>query len=160
MHVQQAATIGRSRSAAHRQHGLGLIDVLIALVVLSIGLLGLAGLQTFAMQYNHGAYVHTQANNFAADMADRMRVNRGPAIDGDYNIDFGESPPSGDSVAAQDLNEWINAVAQTLPGGEGAVVIDSSDGTGTIRLRWDGGEIDGDEVDADVPSQLVMRVRL
>ena len=58
-----------------RESGFSLIEVLVALLVLSIGLLGLAALQAQGLRFNHDAYVRTQATNLAYDIVDRMRVN-------------------------------------------------------------------------------------
>lgn len=61
-----------------RARGVTLIEVLVALVVLSIGVIGLAALQAQALQMNQGAYMRAQATNLAYDIADRMRTNRRP----------------------------------------------------------------------------------
>ena len=62
------------------QRGTTLIEVLIALIVLSIGLLGLALLQVTSVQSNHSAYYRSQATVLAHDLADRMRANRTAAL--------------------------------------------------------------------------------
>jgi len=63
-----------------RQSGFTLLEVLVAILVLSIGLLGLAGLMASSIRNNHSAYQRTQATWLAYDMIDRMRVNRANAI--------------------------------------------------------------------------------
>ncbi len=55
--------------------GFSLLEVLIAMLILSIGLLGIAGLQIKGQQYNHVSYLRTQAIFLAYDIMDRMRVN-------------------------------------------------------------------------------------
>ncbi|HLE93281.1 MAG TPA: type IV pilus modification protein PilV, partial [Sulfuricaulis sp.] len=60
---------------AFQHRGFSLIEVLVALLVLSIGLLGLAALQTTSLQYNTGSYFRTQATFLAYDIIDRMRAN-------------------------------------------------------------------------------------
>jgi len=60
------------RSAA----GFSLIEVLVALLVLLIGLLGVVRMQLFSVQNNQGAYLRTQATYIASDMMDKMRANR------------------------------------------------------------------------------------
>ena len=57
------------------QKGYGLIEVLVSVLVLSIGLLGLAGLQTQSLRFNNEAYFRTQATLLAMDMSDRLRTN-------------------------------------------------------------------------------------
>lgn len=127
-HHQGHTTMRRSR-------GVTLIEMLVTILVIGIGLLGLAGLQTVSMQYNHGSYLRTHANNMAYDIADRMRANREAAMNGDYDIGLADSAPGGGTVAADDLTEWRNAIQTVLPDGTGAVTVDN-DGAATIRIRW------------------------
>jgi type IV pilus assembly protein PilV len=61
----------------NQNKGFSLIEVLVALLVLSVGLLGLVALQSFTLQANTGAYHRTQAVNTAYEVADFMRANRG-----------------------------------------------------------------------------------
>jgi type IV pilus assembly protein PilV len=61
------------------QRGFTLLEVLIALVIFSLGLLGMAGLLTVSVKTNHSAYLRSQAFLLAQDMADRMRAN-GPGM--------------------------------------------------------------------------------
>ncbi len=58
-----------------RRNGFTLLEVLIALLVFSFGLLGMAGLLAVSVQTNHSAYLRTQATFLAQGMADRMRAN-------------------------------------------------------------------------------------
>src|SRR3990167_4605539 len=67
------------------QKGFSLIEVLVALLVLSIGLLGLAALQTTSLQFNTGSYFRTQATFLAYDILDRMRANSAAVADSDGN---------------------------------------------------------------------------
>ncbi len=124
--------------------GLTLIEVLIALVVLSIGLLGLAGLQTTSLQSNTSAYHRTQATALAYDLADRMRANRNAALNDQYNGGFQTPPPAcnpavgGGGTPATDLLAWRNALVCRLPQGTGAVVrVDPDSNEFTITIRWD-----------------------
>src|SRR5690625_2050477 len=57
----------------HRMRGVGLIEVLVTLIILSTALLTLTALQTRSLQFNHSAYLRSQANNFAYDILDRDR---------------------------------------------------------------------------------------
>ena len=101
--------------------GFSLIEVLVAILVLSIGLLGLAGLQATSLRANDGAYLRTQATMLTYDLFDSMRANRSAALAGDYEIDLGDSAPTGSSRAAQDLNFWLGELATKLPSGDGEV---------------------------------------
>ena len=75
------------------QRGFTLIEVLIAIVVLAIGLLGLAGLQASSLKNNTSAYTRSQAQLLAYDMLDRLRANREGVINGSYD-DLLSSTPS------------------------------------------------------------------
>lgn len=128
------------RSGAHGDAGFTLLEVLIALVVLSLGLLGLAALQAATVDFNHKAYLRSQATSLAYDMADRMRANRQAALNGEYDSDFANPAPAcgnagGASVAARDIAAWRGALACVLPAGNGSIEVD--DGTVRINVRWD-----------------------
>jgi type IV pilus assembly protein PilV len=95
--------------------GATLLEVLIALVVLSFGLLGHAGLQGAALKVNQGALMRSQATGLAYDMLDRMRANAVLARAGAYQVSFGETPaPS--SIQGQDLSEWKTRLKAVLGG--------------------------------------------
>lgn len=133
-------------SAIHKQGGMTLIEVLIAVVILAIGLLGLAGLQNTGLKSNYSAYYRTQASWLAYDMADRMRANRKAAASGSYNFDFGsmdgDCPATSSSVdAAGDKAQWLHQLCTLLGGhGTGAVEV-AADAAGilnaSISVRWD-----------------------
>lgn len=119
------------------QSGATLIEVLIAIVVLSIGLLGLAGLQVTSIQSNYSAYYRSQATVLAYDYADRMRTNREVAktMSSDSSFPASSSTHSvSGSQFTKDKAQWLNALALTLPDGTGLV---ERNGTQiTISVRW------------------------
>lgn len=117
------------------QRGISLIEILISLVILSVGLLGMAGLQARTLSLNHSAYQRTQAVNLSYDIADRMRANRRAALDGDYQLSLTDANPTGSSVPATDLREWREIIQATLPSGNSAVVTDAN--TVTVTVQWD-----------------------
>jgi type IV pilus assembly protein PilV len=116
------------------QRGFTLIEVLVAVLVLSIGLLGLAALQATSLRFNHSAYMRTQATILAQDIADSMRANRGSALDGEYDIDIGENAPTGTTRNMLDLQNWKTTLAAVLPNGDGSIALDSQ--MVTITVRW------------------------
>ncbi len=84
--------------------GFTLLEALIALLVLSIGLLGLAALQTRGLAYSHDAYLRSQATFLAYDIIERMRARKTGIIDVDEGK--GISP---DADVATALNAYTNA---------------------------------------------------
>ncbi len=130
-----------------RAGGFTLIESLVALLIMSIGLLGVAALQLASLQANHGAFQRTQATFLAQDIVDRMRANRDAAVAGQYDIDFGDAPPATPSTTAEiDLAAWRNRLVATLPAGaagtdgsqpSGEIATDPATDTITVRIRWD-----------------------
>lgn len=115
------------------QHGFSLIEVLVALFVLSIGLLGLAGLQTLGLKFNTQSYQRTQAVLNAYDIVDRIRANAGGIAVGVYDdigIDTPASAPPANcavvscpnaNMAAYDISQWKTSLTELLTQGKGAV---------------------------------------
>ena len=127
--------------------GFTLLEVLIALLVLSIGLLGLAALQTTGLRSNQMASMRTQATQIAYDITDRMRANPVGTTDGNYVVDNGTHPTittdctsancSTSQLATFDLAQWKDAIV-LLPGGLGEIAQTAADPlTHTITIRWD-----------------------
>jgi type IV pilus assembly protein PilV len=122
-----AGSSGRA-SCPVGEAGISLIEMLIALLVLSFGLLGVAGLQAHSLKNNQSAYLRTQANILAYEITDRMRANRNAALDGAYNYqadDIEDPDPDVDPCtgtrACDDLTAWNANLEQFLPAAAGAV---------------------------------------
>lgn len=139
-----APAIKRRKTAPGRRtvSGFTLIEILVALIVLSLGLLGLASLQVATTKFNHSAYLRSQATRLAYSMADRMRANRQAALEnGAYSgVDFVAQPLcgaiTGTTIAERDISAWRNALACSLPSGNGRIVLQANDMV-TISVRWD-----------------------
>ena len=117
------------------QKGVTMIEVLVAIIVLSIGLLGLAGLQSAGLTYNQSASFRSTATMMTYSILDSMRANRTGAINGSYNIAIGTSIPSGSTIPEQDLNNWLNELALRLPAGAGAINVAGN--VVTVIVQWD-----------------------
>lgn len=143
---------GRKNSTAFGQSGFTMIEALVALLVLSIGLLGLAGLQTTGLRFNHSAYLRSQATTLAYAMIDRMRANRGTANAGTYNLSFGSTLSGAtacsgasatcdaNTLAAYERQDWLAQVQAILPVSDGSIVTGVGAGgrpIATITIRWD-----------------------
>lgn len=131
----------------HKQSGAGLIEVLVTVLILATSLLAMGALQNRSLQFNHSAYLRSQANVLAYDLLDRMRINR-ESLDGYDGYDFGDDAPVGNSLAATDMQEWLNRLERTLPGGEGAIDCDANQQC-TISVRWIDEDAAPDEVVED-----------
>ncbi len=133
---------------------------MIALVVLSVGMLGIAALHTQSLAASRTAQLRTQAVNLAGDMADRIRVNRlGGAAYAGAAENHACDPQSGGDVdctpaqmAAHDLFIWQAQLAQALPDGSGSVAYDESEPpVYVIDVRWT-------EPEGTLAHSLVIRV--
>ncbi len=132
---QQAShPVARSpgRGASLRQAGVSLVEVLVAVVLLSIGLLGLAGLQASGMRVGQSSSHRSQAAQLAQDMIERVRA----AFDGAaaYNLALGAAAPPCAGIAACDLGDWRRRL-RALPAGTGAVTVDAQQVT--VLVQWD-----------------------
>jgi type IV pilus assembly protein PilV len=127
----------KQRLASTHPPGFSLLEVLVGLIILAVGLLGLAGLQMVSLRQNNEAYIRSQATLQAYDILDRMRANRQYALDGEYAIDYGEQAGTNTPAAVKDdLDLWKNALNATLPGpGDGRVVMTNSTLV-AVSIRW------------------------
>jgi type IV pilus assembly protein PilV len=161
MPVSHYSTVIRIKSMNSRPHtqglkragrGFTLIETLVAVLVLSIGLLGIAALQLTSLQSNSTATQRSQATFLAYDIVDRMRANRRSAEAGDYTITFADFranvvasvAPVG-TPAQRDLAQLKAQMLAVLPvapdGTEPALQVQqigaAADSVFDISLQWD-----------------------
>ena len=130
--------------SSQRVSGFTLLEVMVAVLVLSVGLLGLASLQANSLRQNSSAYMRTQAVILANDMADRMRANLTEVAVGAYNnvsdatipadpVCEG-SPCAPNLITDHDIATWFDSLSE-LPNGTGTVTGDGR--LFTITVMWD-----------------------
>jgi len=152
------------KSRKHRARGFTLIEALVALVVLSIGLLGVAALQLTSLRSNHSSAMRSQATFLAYDIIDRMRANREAAVAGDYDIALGTDSDA-DTLAGDDLDAWKQNIARTLPAIDNEGEAEPADGSVerngtifTVTIRWadwdDSGETARTPIEFTMDTQL------
>jgi type IV pilus assembly protein PilV len=141
------------------QGGFTLIEVAVALLVLAVGMLGVAGMQSSGMKATHQSHLRAVAMTQAQDLADRIRANLNGLRGTNYTGGIPNTAPSPNcqtsanscsnaQLALSDLYNWQTENASRLPSGQGAIACnDINPGTansleaGTdciITVRWDG----------------------
>jgi type IV pilus assembly protein PilV len=134
----------------HTQSGFSMVEVLVALVVLSVGLLGMAGLYVTTLRSGSGSISRMQAVYLAADMADRIRANRtagatfAAGVASTAVVCNATTVCTPAQMAADDLLVWNTQITQQLPGGTGAIgltaptapALPAAPSTYTITVSW------------------------
>ena len=124
------------------QKGVSLLESLIALLVISIGLLGIAALQITSMQQNNSALYHSKAVWIGYNIADRIRANLtefdgydGTVTSNSYNQDCSDGCTAAQMVVADQAD--MASEIQNLPGGLGTITIDPGSNELLIKIMWD-----------------------
>lgn len=136
----------------NKQKGVGLIEVLVSLLVIAIGVLGMAGLQSRSLQHNQAAYLHSRATFLAGDMLDRIRANQSiaktselyqTALDEDIeNCEEDEYPSRCETgectvqqLAQYDIEQWKFQLACELPQTRAAISYEDDNDSRIYTIR-------------------------
>jgi len=128
----------------NNQHGFTLVEVMVALVIFAISMLGLAGLQAAALRDNHIANQNTIATQLAEDMAERIRANPPGVSSGFYDAISAQPGSEPDcynntctpaEIAQADAFQWFTTIQDTLPAGTGTVINNGI--RFTVTVMWD-----------------------
>lgn len=145
--------IGNMANDRAHIRGFTLVEVLVSLVVLSMGLLGIAKLVLLSSHSNDSAYLRSQATDLAYAMLDDMRGNRGQAMAHAYDVAINTAAGAPGAcmgvgcapaaLATYDVNTWLARLAAALPSGTGSVVTTTTVApapagtTAVIVVQWD-----------------------
>jgi type IV pilus assembly protein PilV len=149
------ATADRRPAVAARTAGFTIVEVLVSLVILSIGLLGIAKLVLYSAHSNDSAYLRSQATQLAYEILDNMRANPTAVAAGNYSTTLGAAAsnpgfsclntncPIASNLALYDIYVWKSRLAAgptggALPSGRGSVTLTSTNPlVATIVVQWD-----------------------
>jgi type IV pilus assembly protein PilV len=112
--------------------GFTLVEAMVALVVLAVGMLGIAGMYVSTLRSGGGAIYRMQAVNLASDLGDRIRANRSANVAyagaaANNNCYGAASVNCGAALmAANDLFVWRQQITAILPGGTGVVAVNGA----------------------------------
>ena len=156
MDDNKPSSFTREATSENLQKGVGLLEVLIALVLISIGFLAIGRMQIEGMRYSQSAYNRSQAYFMANDIIDRMRANVPGVLGGYYDNkstsasytkpDCSDSACTPQQIALQDLAEWrenlypVNSAKPALPSSNSVTaageVIANGDNSFTVNITW------------------------
>lgn len=118
----------------------GMLELLIAVMITSIGLLGIAGAQLNSLRTANELMARTQAMELSNDMIDRMRLDRDTALSGSYDTPYvlPEVDPDAPVVAATfadtEVEAWRASIVELIPGAEGQVSVTGQ--VASVGIRW------------------------
>jgi type IV pilus assembly protein PilV len=146
------------RISSHAIRGVGLIEVLVAILVLGIGMLGIAALQATTLRSSQGALERSQAVIGTYGIMDSMRANVVAARAEGYDRTMAAPPcaaPVPATLITRDLNAWIGALKADLgPNACGAIDCDPATSVCRVTVQWNS------ERGNTAPQQLVTVTRL
>lgn len=107
---------GACRQGACAQAGVGLIEVLVAVLVLSIGFVGIAAMQARSLSTNNSAMARSMATVASYSILDAMRADLSGAEAGSYNgkVTADACPAAGTALGTEQLNAWCSQLGATL----------------------------------------------
>lgn len=128
--------------------GFTLLEIMVAMVIFAVGLLGLAGMQSLAFQNTHSSYSRSQAILLAYEMADRIKANALGSVN--YTLSVTATSVTGytgstmctanrctiTDIVKYDMGLWQAAVTERLPGGQSSIAIPSAKNH-LITVHWD-----------------------
>lgn len=149
-HSHQITMVGPRSPTTMR--GTTLIEVLIAVLVLGIGMLGIASLQATSLRNSQSSLERSQAVIATYAIIDAMRANRTDALAGAYNITNTCTVPAGGTLVTNDQRAWLQGIQAGL--GAGACgAINCAAATCTVTVTWDDSRATGGNTAQSVITQ-------
>lgn len=112
------------------------MEVLIAMLLLSVGMLGMVALKAASLKYTGQSNARAAASIYATDILDRLRANPVRAVAGQYNLAINAAAPATPvTVAEVDLVQWRQRITEGLPSGTGSVAV-AADSTVSVVVQW------------------------
>jgi type IV pilus assembly protein PilV len=142
-------------SARKHQTGFGLVEVLVALLIVSIGLLGIAGLQVMALKNVGSSMERSQAVIQTYSYLDLLRANRAEAVISNLDLPM-TCDPENLAGSLVEQRKWITQLQETLGPQACGQVECLGDGKCTITVQWDDSRAEG----GDEEQQLVTETML
>ncbi len=143
-HSSHSCAPGKNIYSSYRSRGFSLVEVLISIVILTIGILGMVGMQAAALQANREARLQSSAVVLARELADMIRGNKAvgvlttsnpylgaftaplAATTEEYCLNVASSCTNNTQVANAQMTEWLARVNAELPGAQVTTCVDGS----------------------------------
>lgn len=169
----------RTRNLGRHQRGMSLIEVLVAVLIMGIGLMGIAAMQAVALRNGQSSLERTQAVIQSYAILDVVRANRTNARAGYYStpgagmqceaVTGGSTETAGQAAARSDINNWLESLKSSMVGAANVAsdnttcaavscVANGIDGaTCTITVQWDDSRGSAGDADSDVAQGSAQR---
>lgn len=150
-------SLHRNYPSRERQSGVSLLEILIAVVVLSLGLLGLAGLQLTSLRNNQSALERSSAVMATYTIVEAMHADRTAVTAGGFNHTLGGSAPTAATFPAESIATWLVLLRDALgPDARGSIACAAGTGACTITVEWD----DSRGLEGDMAQTIITEVQL
>lgn len=134
--LKHASRIWHIADYKRQQSGIGLIEVILAMLIFAFAALAAGNLQTVSLGSANIANMHDDVNAFAHEMLEALKADRGNATDMQYNIAYDETVPAKATAANQTqlVSDWRLRIDEQLPDGLGEILCDSE--SCQVSIQW------------------------
>ena len=139
--IQEGNLVGAQKGslrtlACMKQNGIGLIEVMLAMLIFAFTALAAGNMQTVSLGSANIANIHDDANSFAYEILEILKADRENATAETYNIAYDETVPAGTSSPEVQalVSDWRNRIAGNLPDGTGSILCD--DTSCQVSVQW------------------------